>query len=303
MLASEKTCAVRDSSGIGLTGSVNSPNAATTTRQTTPNRISWKILLITPPASQCSGICEQLAQLGHQVSLKRSIDEIRNAFQQKPDLVLIDLNWSAIDTVMSLIRGCREHAPSVPWLVAANTEQQELAFKAVGAGAADYICTPFDAKALLFRASRVMYRTRLENEVRTLRHWVRSTREREAQSVATRETQVETRETQYVSSRADQTIAKQESASLCEPAQQQPDDRATNATPEVECLFNTHRPFEATLAEVEKEAIIQTLRTCRGNKAKAARSLGISEKSIYNKMRRLDVTEYRVREKFTDADQ
>lgn len=42
-----------------------------------------------------------------------------------------------------------------------------------------------------------------------------------------------------------------------------------------------------TLAEIEKLAIQQTLELCEGNKAESARSLGISEKSIYNKMKRL----------------
>jgi DNA-binding NtrC family response regulator len=32
-------------------------------------------------------------------------------------------------------------------------------------------------------------------------------------------------------------------------------------------------------------AILQTLRHVRGNKARAARELGISEKSIYNKLK------------------
>ena len=41
-----------------------------------------------------------------------------------------------------------------------------------------------------------------------------------------------------------------------------------------------------TLADLEKQAIIDTLDLCRGNKAQTARVLGISEKSIYNKMRR-----------------
>ena len=40
------------------------------------------------------------------------------------------------------------------------------------------------------------------------------------------------------------------------------------------------------LAELEKMAIQQTLISCSGNKAKAARQLGITEKSIYNKMSR-----------------
>lgn len=42
-----------------------------------------------------------------------------------------------------------------------------------------------------------------------------------------------------------------------------------------------------TLDDLEKLAIQQTLVACGGNKAAAARSLGITEKSIYNKMSRL----------------
>lgn len=41
-----------------------------------------------------------------------------------------------------------------------------------------------------------------------------------------------------------------------------------------------------TLAEIEQLAIVQTLESTGGNKAMAARMLGISEKSIYNKMKR-----------------
>ncbi|HSR51152.1 MAG TPA: sigma-54 dependent transcriptional regulator [Acidobacteriota bacterium] len=41
------------------------------------------------------------------------------------------------------------------------------------------------------------------------------------------------------------------------------------------------------LVEVEKMAIAQTLAKCDGNKSEAARQLGISEKTIYNKMKRL----------------
>lgn len=45
-----------------------------------------------------------------------------------------------------------------------------------------------------------------------------------------------------------------------------------------------------TMAEIEKSAVEQTLEACRSNKAKAARMLGISEKSIYNKMKRLGIS-------------
>ena len=45
-----------------------------------------------------------------------------------------------------------------------------------------------------------------------------------------------------------------------------------------------------TIEEIERMAILQTLDACNGNKAKSARMLGISEKSIYNKMKRLGIS-------------
>jgi DNA-binding NtrC family response regulator len=40
------------------------------------------------------------------------------------------------------------------------------------------------------------------------------------------------------------------------------------------------------LSQLEKEALAQTLRLCNGNKAESARRLGITEKSVYNKLKR-----------------
>ncbi len=51
-------------------------------------------------------------------------------------------------------------------------------------------------------------------------------------------------------------------------------------------------PYSAarkTLAQLESEALLHALDSCQGNKAAAARQLGISEKSIYNKLKRLHV--------------
>lgn len=45
-----------------------------------------------------------------------------------------------------------------------------------------------------------------------------------------------------------------------------------------------------TLEQLEVEAIRQTLAACEGNKAEAARRLGIAEKSVYNKMKRHGLT-------------
>ena len=40
------------------------------------------------------------------------------------------------------------------------------------------------------------------------------------------------------------------------------------------------------LLEIERVAVTQTLELCKGNKAEAARRLGVSEKTIYNKLKR-----------------
>jgi DNA-binding NtrC family response regulator len=40
-----------------------------------------------------------------------------------------------------------------------------------------------------------------------------------------------------------------------------------------------------SLEELERQALMQTLQLCQGNKADAARRLGISEKSVYNKIK------------------
>ncbi|MEM7454499.1 MAG: sigma-54 dependent transcriptional regulator [Planctomycetota bacterium] len=45
-----------------------------------------------------------------------------------------------------------------------------------------------------------------------------------------------------------------------------------------------------TLQEIEAQAILETLEASQGNKARTARMLGISEKSIYNKMKRLGIS-------------
>jgi len=44
-----------------------------------------------------------------------------------------------------------------------------------------------------------------------------------------------------------------------------------------------------TLDEIERRAIAETLRLCNGNRAEAARMLGVSERTIYNKIKKLDL--------------
>jgi DNA-binding NtrC family response regulator len=52
-----------------------------------------------------------------------------------------------------------------------------------------------------------------------------------------------------------------------------------------------------TLAETERRCIIKTLKHCNGNKTHAAKSLGISQKTLYNKIADYDLREQFVKEK------
>jgi len=45
-----------------------------------------------------------------------------------------------------------------------------------------------------------------------------------------------------------------------------------------------------TLAEIERRAVIETLRACGGNRVRTARQLGVSEKTIYNKIKQYKLT-------------
>ena len=40
-----------------------------------------------------------------------------------------------------------------------------------------------------------------------------------------------------------------------------------------------------TLADLEREAILRTLSHCRGNRSAAAKTLGLSERTLYRKLR------------------
>ncbi|PQJ29385.1 sigma-54-dependent transcriptional regulator [Rubritalea profundi] len=79
-------------------------------------------------------------------------------------------------------------------------------------------------------------------------------------------------------------------SAFCEDNQIDADDLVGNIDSPSNSDTTTNSLAGKTLAEIEKIAIGQTLDLCNGNKAESARTLGISEKSIYNKMNRLNLT-------------
>ena len=67
------------------------------------------------------------------------------------------------------------------------------------------------------------------------------------------------------------------------------DQRAIDSSEEKESTVGGYQLAGKTLEQIERDAIIATMEMLGGNKAKSARTLGISEKSIYNKIRRLKI--------------
>lgn len=61
---------------------------------------------------------------------------------------------------------------------------------------------------------------------------------------------------------------------------------STLTVDESDALPNAAGLAGMTLDQLEKQALTETLASCGGNKAEAARLLGITEKSVYNKLKR-----------------
>lgn len=74
---------------------------------------------------------------------------------------------------------------------------------------------------------------------------------------------------------------------FCRDETVEPDDLPLDAPPPASPVQPTRETLAGVpLAELERRAILATLQLCNNNKAEAARRLGISEKSIYNKLKR-----------------
>ena len=80
-------------------------------------------------------------------------------------------------------------------------------------------------------------------------------------------------------------------SAFCEEGRIAPADLGLFESPAGHTSASSSKLAGLTLAEIERRAIIETLAACSGNKKAAARSLGIDEKSIYNKMKRLEITD------------
>ena len=61
-------------------------------------------------------------------------------------------------------------------------------------------------------------------------------------------------------------------------------EKSMEITEEFDYFINNHSIGEISLKELEKEAIIRTLKFFNNNRRKTARSLGVSERTLYRKI-------------------
>ena len=246
-----------------------------------------RILFAARESGPLAKVQQTLYAGGHKAALVSNVGAVLQQLSAKPDLAILELDVAPADILLRLVRNCHQQFPSVPLVVAAHPASMQVVYDALRNGASDYVKLPTEAPEVAFRINRVLQASRADAELNSLRCWLKA-----------QESASEAKEQRGPNPLDRMAECENSLIATAEPAGGAGGSTIASrlaGDAAAVTLFDPQRPFHSTLAEVEKEAIVQTLRTCKGNKAKAARSLGISEKSIYNKMRRLKITEYRVR--------
>jgi len=111
----------------------------------------------------------QLEDAGYTVETAADGEEALRAVDQvAPALVITDLRMPGLSG-MDLLRRVRESAPDVPVILVTAFGSIQSAVEAVKAGAYDYLTKPIDFEELVLVVQRALERSRLMEEVRTLR--------------------------------------------------------------------------------------------------------------------------------------
>jgi DNA-binding NtrC family response regulator len=173
-------------------------------------------------------------------------------------LLIADLVMPEIDG-MELLRRCRSVSPDTEVIIATGYGTIEVAVEAMRLGAADFLAKPFDSARIGAVIGRVMETRRLRLENRRLR------RQLAAHARAARP-----------AGQARHRSGDAWAGGVSEPGLQP----------------------ARTLVQVERDAIHDALSRCSGNLSRAARELGVSRTSLYDRIARYDLprpTEYRAR--------
>jgi len=169
-----------------------------------------------------------------------------------------------------LIKSLHDRRPGLPVLVLAASDSRELALDAMRAGASDYLVKPVAPERLLEALSVNADRTRLKQVLlNLLSNAVKYNREGGHITLSLEQTP------EAVKVRVADTGIGIEPEHL-------PSELAGGGGESAYLKL----PYGLPLREVEKEYILATLGRLQNNKARTAQALGISEKTLYNKLYR-----------------
>jgi len=191
-------------------------------------------------------------------------------------LLIVDLVMPEMDG-MELLRRTREASPDTEVVIATGYGTIESAVEAIRAGAADFLTKPFESRKIVEVIGRVMEMRRLRIENRQLREELgRRSSGESPPGAAVRE--------------------------AFDVARDRLNCGALDAESQAEGVrepFGEARP----LADIEREAIAAALNRSSGNLSRAARELGVSRTSLYDRIARYRLPrpdEFRARRKYAE---
>jgi two-component system OmpR family response regulator len=93
------------------------------------------------------------------ISAKHGLEALRLIREQKPDLVILDINMPQLDG-FSVIKKLRNENNNVPVIVLTARDQRDDKSIGFGLGADDFVTKPFGLEELIMRVSAVLRRTK-----------------------------------------------------------------------------------------------------------------------------------------------
>jgi len=93
------------------------------------------------------------------ISAKHGLEALRLIREQKPDLVILDINMPQIDG-FGVIEKLRNENNNVPVIVLTARDQKDDKSKGFGLGADDFVTKPFGLEELLMRVNAVLRRSK-----------------------------------------------------------------------------------------------------------------------------------------------
>jgi DNA-binding NtrC family response regulator len=242
------------------------------------NQDRENILLVDDDLVSLKLLSSILEGAGYQTPLKaRTGKDARRLFKKQPSLVVFDIELPDANG-LKLLEEFRKHDQQITAIVISGSDNFANVISALETDAFWYLQKPINKKEFLEVVKRAAIHSSLLRQNSLYKKALRAAvaKKRKNRPELTKAVENEIKKVLYEST-----------SELFKITQLNPDNTADNKSP----LENDIKVLnQLSLAEIEQHAILETLIACEGNKAKAARRLGISEKSIYNKMRRFGIS-------------